>query len=145
MLLGAFVACVPWGIRNVRSLDAVIFVRSNFGLEMHIGNHEGAQASIDHRHYRDYRTPRDWSHPRLDVDDALEIAALQPIDPDWPGLASPAPVPGEAHWHAETAAAGPEERAAAVARRLEEKKRRRFFGLLKDVLTGRHFTKGDKR
>jgi hypothetical protein len=73
VVLGALLVCIPWGVRNVRSLDAVVFVRSNFGLEMHVGNHEGAQASIDHPHYRDHRKPRVWSHPRLDADDAIEI------------------------------------------------------------------------
>jgi predicted Zn-dependent protease len=49
------------------------------------------------------------------ADDALEIAALQPVDPEWPGLAAPAAAPDFDHWHAETAAAGPAERAATVA------------------------------
>jgi hypothetical protein len=73
VLLGALLVSVPWGVRNARAFDGLFFVRSNFGLELHIGNHDGAQANIDHPHYEFYGTPRDWSHPRLDVEDAIEV------------------------------------------------------------------------
>jgi predicted Zn-dependent protease len=48
------------------------------------------------------------------VDGALETAALQPVDEDWPGLAPPAVVPGVAHADAATYDASPAARAAIV-------------------------------
>ncbi|TXC70691.1 hypothetical protein FSB78_06890 [Sphingomonas ginsenosidivorax] len=38
---------VPWTIRNIAVLDAPIVVRSNFGLELAIGNHAAAVAPAD--------------------------------------------------------------------------------------------------
>jgi predicted Zn-dependent protease len=49
------------------------------------------------------------------VEDALEIAALQPVDPQWPGLADRADVPQVDHYDEATAAADPDARADAVA------------------------------
>ena len=66
--VAALVACVPWGVRNYRAFDAVFFVRSNFGLELRMGNHEGAEASIDHPHFRN-----DPPHPRSHPEDALKV------------------------------------------------------------------------
>ncbi len=59
ILLGFVVACAPWTWRNYRTFDAVFFVRSNFGLELRMGHHPGAVASMEvmdrtqeHRHPR---------------------------------------------------------------------------------------------
>ncbi len=46
---------------------------------------------------------------------ALEAARVRPVDPDWPGLATPAPAPPVDHWDAATAEADPAERASRVA------------------------------
>jgi predicted Zn-dependent protease len=48
------------------------------------------------------------------VEGALAAAALRPVDPDWPGLAPPAPVPGVDHYDPATEAATPDERARRV-------------------------------
>jgi predicted Zn-dependent protease len=48
------------------------------------------------------------------VDGTLAAAALRPVDPDWPGLAPPAPVPAVDHHDAATEAAAPDERARRV-------------------------------
>jgi predicted Zn-dependent protease len=48
------------------------------------------------------------------VDDVLEVARSRPPDPDWPGLADPAPVVGAEHWDDATAAPPPDERARRV-------------------------------
>jgi predicted Zn-dependent protease len=45
----------------------------------------------------------------------FEAAAVSPVDPDWPGLASPTEPPPVDHWDDATAAANPDERAALVA------------------------------
>jgi len=66
--LAAALACVPWGIRNYRTFDAVFFVRSNFGLELRMGNHDGATASIDDPHFRGGSL-----HPRTHPAEALKV------------------------------------------------------------------------
>jgi predicted Zn-dependent protease len=48
------------------------------------------------------------------VEGVLAAAALRPVDPDWPGLAPPAPVPEVDHYDAATEAATPDERARRV-------------------------------
>jgi predicted Zn-dependent protease len=48
------------------------------------------------------------------VDGTLAAAALRPVDPDWPGLAPPAPVPDVDHYDAATEEASPDERARRV-------------------------------
>lgn len=48
------------------------------------------------------------------VDRALAAAALRPEDPEWPGLAGPAPTRGSDHWDDQTAAATARTRAEAV-------------------------------
>jgi predicted Zn-dependent protease len=48
------------------------------------------------------------------VEGTLAAAALRPVDPDWPGLASPAPVPEVDHYDPATEAATPDERARRV-------------------------------
>ncbi|MEW6476142.1 MAG: metallopeptidase TldD-related protein [Actinomycetota bacterium] len=48
------------------------------------------------------------------VDGTLAAAALRPVDPDWPGLAPPAPVAGVDHHDPATEAATPDERARRV-------------------------------
>jgi predicted Zn-dependent protease len=48
------------------------------------------------------------------VEGALAAAALRPVDPDWPGLAPPAPVPDVDHYDAATEEASPDERAHRV-------------------------------
>ncbi len=68
VVVAALVACVPWGVRNYRAFDAVFFVRSNFGLELRMGNHEGTEASMDDPHFR-----RGAPHPRTDPAEALKV------------------------------------------------------------------------
>ncbi len=66
--VAALATCIPWGVRNYRALDAVFFVRSNFGLELRMGNHEGAEPSIDHPHFRD-----EPPHPRTHPAEAVKV------------------------------------------------------------------------
>jgi predicted Zn-dependent protease len=49
------------------------------------------------------------------VESTLAAAALRPEDPDWPGLAPPAPVPDAEHYDPATEDASPDARAARVA------------------------------
>ncbi|HEV8628047.1 MAG TPA: TldD/PmbA family protein [Acidimicrobiia bacterium] len=48
------------------------------------------------------------------VEGTLAAAALRPVDPDWPGLAPPAPVPDVDHYDPATEDATPDERARRV-------------------------------
>lgn len=68
VLLGALVVSIPWGVRNYRTFDAVFFVRSNLGLELRMGNHEGATANISNPHFNNWPP-----HPRTHVSDAQKI------------------------------------------------------------------------
>jgi hypothetical protein len=43
---GVILACAPWAWRNSAALDEAVFIRSNFGLELRLGNHEGARADL---------------------------------------------------------------------------------------------------
>jgi hypothetical protein len=73
VLLGAVVISLPWAARNYIELESLFFVRSNFGLELHMGNHHNATASIDDPHFERHELARTWSHPRIDIDDAIEV------------------------------------------------------------------------
>ena len=68
VLLGAFLLSIPWGVRNYRTFDAVFFVRSNLGLELRMGNHEGATANISDPHFNDGPP-----HPRTHASEAQRI------------------------------------------------------------------------
>ena len=47
VVVGAILACVPWTWRNYTALRGFFFIRSNFGLELRIANHPGADADIE--------------------------------------------------------------------------------------------------
>lgn len=47
MILGVGLACTPWAWRNYKTFNVLIFIRSNFGLELRMGNHEGAAATME--------------------------------------------------------------------------------------------------
>ena len=66
--LGIFLACLPWGWRNYQTFDAVFFIRSNFGLELRMGNHDGATATMDGMDQQ-----RDHIHPRIHEAEARKV------------------------------------------------------------------------
>jgi hypothetical protein len=45
--VGILLACLPWAARNCATFGDVFFIRSNFGLELRLANHDGAAADID--------------------------------------------------------------------------------------------------
>ena len=47
LTLGIVLASIPWAWRNYTTFHAIFFIRSNFGLELRMGNHEGAAAAMD--------------------------------------------------------------------------------------------------
>jgi hypothetical protein len=46
-LLGCSLALIPWAVRNRATLGAWMFVRSNLGIELEVGNHDGARPDTD--------------------------------------------------------------------------------------------------
>jgi hypothetical protein len=47
VVAGAVLACLPWTWRNYSTFHTFLFIRGNFGLELRIANHDGADADID--------------------------------------------------------------------------------------------------
>ena len=57
MILTVIAVCIPWTWRNYQVFDEFVFIRSNFGLELRMGNHDGVVPTMDvletieeHRH-----------------------------------------------------------------------------------------------
>ncbi|UCD76029.1 MAG: hypothetical protein JSV91_03725 [Phycisphaerales bacterium] len=75
ILLGAALTCVPWAVRNYAAFGEVFFIRSNFGLELRMGNHDGAAADIDVMVAR-----QKVRHPRIDEDEANLIREVGEIE-----------------------------------------------------------------
>ena len=71
VLLGLTLVCVPWTWRNHRELGGLFFLRSNFGLELRMGNHEGAGANLA----LSARAGTE-RHPRTDEDEARKVKEL---------------------------------------------------------------------
>lgn len=69
---GVILACLPWGYRNYRAFDAVVFVRSNFGLELRMGNHEGVAATFDAME----RRGEEYVHPRAQEAEARKVQEM---------------------------------------------------------------------
>lgn len=71
VFLGALLVSIPWGVRNYRAFDSVFFIRSNLGLELRMGNHEGATANINDPHFNHFPP-----HPRTHREDAIKLREL---------------------------------------------------------------------
>jgi hypothetical protein len=75
MALGAALACAPWAWRNHAALGEAFFVRSNFGLELRLGNHEGTAATWDALAAREGHG-RGMRHPGGSQAEALRVREL---------------------------------------------------------------------
>ena len=73
VVVGAILACIPWTWRNYTALHELIFIRSNFGLELRIANQDGADADGDVTYYT-----RPWTvrHPAADLEEARLVRDL---------------------------------------------------------------------
>jgi hypothetical protein len=71
ILLGMTLACAPWTWRNYTSLGGLFFIRSNFGLELRMGNHDGAAANLE-------LSVRGGTvrHPRISEEEAKKVQEL---------------------------------------------------------------------
>ena len=56
-------ACLPWAWRNYTKLGAPVFIRSNFGLELRMGNNPGALATFEEMDASGGR----YLHPRVNL------------------------------------------------------------------------------
>ena len=75
VVLGAALACVPWAWRNLQVLDGVFFIRSNFGLELRMGNHDGAAAAMEVMDLTD-----EHRHPRTHIEEASVLRELGEVE-----------------------------------------------------------------
>ena len=71
MATGIVLACLPWAWRNYRTFDAAFFVRSNLGLELRMGNHDGAAAAMDVMDARE-----EFLHPRTHEAEARKVREM---------------------------------------------------------------------
>jgi hypothetical protein len=69
---GAVLACVPWTWRNYSALHGFFFIRSNFGLELRIANHPGADADIEVT----YARAGTLRHPSENLEEARQVRDL---------------------------------------------------------------------
>jgi hypothetical protein len=75
MTLGVVLACLPWAWRNYTTFNALFFIRSNLGLELRMGNHEGAAATMEVMDAQ--QEPR---HPRTHLAEARKLREVGEIE-----------------------------------------------------------------
>lgn len=73
MIVGVALACVPWAWRNYATFHEFFFIRSNFGLELRLGNHDGAAADME---VMDAREGASMRHPGNNREEALKVREL---------------------------------------------------------------------
>jgi hypothetical protein len=75
MALGVLLACIPWAWRNYATFNALFFIRSNFGLELRMGNHEGAAATME-----EMDAQRAYRHPTINPTEVKILRDLGEIE-----------------------------------------------------------------
>lgn len=68
---GVVLVCVPWTYRNYKALNGFVFIRSNFGLELRMGNHPGVAPTMEQTDRL-----RPGLHPITHREEALKVAEL---------------------------------------------------------------------
>jgi 4-amino-4-deoxy-L-arabinose transferase-like glycosyltransferase len=85
--LGCLLITAPWLIRNYLTLGELIFIKSNFGLELHLGNHEGSSGLSGGRlihpagnqhEFEKFRRIGEVSYIKESKRQALDFIAAQP-------------------------------------------------------------------
>jgi len=72
---GVVLACTPWTWRNYNALGGFVFIRSNLGLELRMGNHSGVGVSMEET---DRRSPA--PHPTTHIEEARKVALLGELE-----------------------------------------------------------------
>lgn len=75
VVLGAVLACIPWAWRNWNVFDSVFFIRSNFGLELRVGNHQGAAPDVTQSYEQGTLL-----HPEAQIEEAILVRELGEIE-----------------------------------------------------------------
>jgi len=70
LALGVVLACMPWAWRNYIVFHEFFFIRSNLGLELRMGNHEGTTAAME---IMNFTRPQ---HPRTQIAEARKVQQL---------------------------------------------------------------------
>jgi len=73
ILLGAALVCGPWAWRNWSVFGEAFFIRSNFGLELRLANHDGADADVE---VLDAREGDAMPHPGCNLVEAEKVREL---------------------------------------------------------------------
>ena len=76
MVIGMVLVCVPWSWRNYNTFQEFFFLRSNFGLELRLGNHDGAVADMDRMDVKEGDAMR---HPGNNMSEALLVREMGEI------------------------------------------------------------------
>lgn len=76
LVLGVLLACIPWTWRNYNVFHEFFFIRSNLGLELRMGNHQGAAATYAQMD----REGHLYQHPRLLPEEALKVEKLGEVE-----------------------------------------------------------------
>jgi hypothetical protein len=71
--VGLVLTCLPWTIRNYRELGGLVFVRSNFGLELHVANNGCAEASLVRNMINGCHAA---THPNVNQVEALSVKRM---------------------------------------------------------------------
>jgi 4-amino-4-deoxy-L-arabinose transferase-like glycosyltransferase len=72
VVAGAALTCAPWTLRNYEALRGLFFIRSNFGLELRIANHAGADANMEVTAEREAV----MRHPSVSLEEARQVRDL---------------------------------------------------------------------
>jgi hypothetical protein len=71
--VGLVLTCLPWTIRNYRELGGLVFVRSNFGLELYVANNACAEASLVRNMLNGCHAA---THPNVNQVEALSVKRM---------------------------------------------------------------------
>ncbi|MCE5307803.1 MAG: hypothetical protein LLG20_09170 [Acidobacteriales bacterium] len=72
IVLGVVLVCIPWTWRNYAAFHRLLFIRGNFGLELRLANHDGADADIDVTVAREAA----FRHPSANIEEARKVRDL---------------------------------------------------------------------
>jgi hypothetical protein len=75
MIITIVVVCIPWTWRNYQVFGEFIFIRSNFGLELRMGNHDGVVPTMDV-----LETIEEHRHPAMHFTEVRKVRDMGEVD-----------------------------------------------------------------